>query len=247
MRPLYACLMICIIPVAVEAAPYSKTMESSSEIGAYLDHKLACRMYLDSKYPSGSPGSKDALERRIAAFKQDLIKDKEMPDEALAGTLKQILPAMINLGMEQEAIELCKAYSARYPGGNKYTIEVHYIAGFSCQKHGKYGIAIDLYRQGLNYPRDDGFTANVRVNLGWCHYARSEYSQAEQEYKCAIESGRLDAVSAQWAWLETGRCRYFMKDYDGSIAAFKKVLSMNSGTEYARQAEANINDIERIR
>jgi tetratricopeptide (TPR) repeat protein len=233
MRLAFLCLVFCASLIPLEAADNSRTLEAISKIDSYLDEKQASSFYLDSK--------------NIGTFKDEFLKDTGLTKDGRFGISRQLIQNLIRSGKDKEALEVCKDFSEKYPGSETEAIKLYYLAGESFQELQKYDRAIESYQQALSYPGKAGFMNYIHISLGWCYYAKTRYGEAIEEYGLALKEGHLNSDGIQWAWFETGRCHFFLKNYEDAAAAFKQVMKINPDTKLARQAKINIEDIEKLK
>ncbi len=240
-------LYSAIFVLPLEAAENPQALEAVSRIESFLDEKEASAFYLDSRFLSKDAVESDKLRKDIGAFKVEIIRDPNLTKECRLGISRQLIQAFINLGKHKEALELCKDFSERYPESKNHIIRLYCLVGDSSQRSERYDQAIESYQQALLYDAKDVFTNQTCVNLGWCYYKKGEYEKAINEYSRSLQEGFLDSGTMQWAWFETGRCRFFLKDYEDATEAFKQALKVNKDTKLGRQAKTNIEDIEKLK
>ena len=234
--------------ISVAAAENSKLIETVEKTESFLDEKQASSLYLGSKFPDFAASENDKLFKDTESLKDEVLKDPNLTKESRLGISRQLIKSLVNLGKHKEALELCENFSDKYPERKGDITELYFLTGYSCQEQNKYDQAIEAYRQAFPYSsRKDNFANHIRINLGWCYYKIGKYDEAINEYNSTLKKGSLDPATIQWAWFQIGRCRFFLKNYEDAIEAFRQALNVNPDTVLARQAKANIEDIEKFK
>lgn len=232
-------------------SPFENSLDRSGEaltkIKSLFDEKDANLFYLRSELAKKTVIKEDDLYQEIEAFKDEILGDSSLTKEERGVILRQTTKALLNLGKDKEALQLCRDFLDRYPKNKADVIGLYYLIGVSSQGLKRYGQALEAYHEAILYaPRCD-LVSHIRVDIGWCYYKKGEYEKAINEYARALEEGFLDSTSVQWAWFETGRCHFFLKNYEDAIEAFQRVLNLNPDAELAQQAKTNIKDIEKLK
>jgi len=239
-------LTTCATLFSVDAAENSQSYETAAIIESFLNEKLAAAFYLDSKFPDKTALGSDKLYEDIGVFKDDVLNDPNLTKEGRLATSKKLIQALVSLDGYEDALDLCRDFSNRYPESKDDIIRLYYLTGFCCQESSRYDQAIGAYQKALLYSSKGDFTNYIRTNLGWCYYKKGEYDKAINEFSRALNDGLIDPEAAQWAWFHMGRCRFFLKNYEDAIIAFRQAVKVDPDTKLAQQAKTNIEDMERF-
>ena len=243
MRAVIFCLIL-FIPVILYAAEDSR-LDAVNRIESFLDEREAVSFYIDPKLDGINCDENASSAGRIDPFEEALLNDPDMTRDARLAITKRLMPSLISSAKYDDVLRLCDDFSKRYPESKMDILRLYYSAGESFQNLKRYDQAIESYEKALHYSEKSGLAGYIRINLGWCYCARTRYSDAIEEYASALKEGTFTPETVQWVWLEKGRCYFFLGDRASALDSFKEVLKTGSDTKLAKQAKANIEDIEK--
>lgn len=209
---------------------------------------------LSPKDPDEISSDANGIKRsEIEDMCSKLAYDPDIPAAVQKAALFSYAELSAQYGNTEKIKDLLYEAVKRYPDDQAAVGHVFFNVGKILEQRDAEGCC-DVYRTILQLIPDPSVSVQCRHSLAETYLRNAEYDKAIGEFETIIsmntvgyKDGLVHTDYFQWAWLEIGRCNFFLGNHERAMEAFRQALKINPDNRFAQQAKANIEDMEKLK